>query len=77
MNKIIITGIIIAVTIIIGVVSVLSQSNNSISMDIGESQKFDNPKDIDIEAEADEESPSPIGKQISVELEETMGLTSP
>ena len=77
MNKIVIIGTVVAVAIIISAVSVLSQNNNSISMDIGESQTFDNPKDINTEAEADEESPSPIGKQISVELEETMGLTSP
>ena len=62
--------------IIIGVISVLSQ-NYDFSMVIEEAKTPDKSGIGSIETEVGDKSPSSTGKELSVEIEETMGLTAP
>ena len=67
MKKAIIVGII-AVVIIVGVLSILSMNNISLT---------DGSKSTSKDAENGEEESNPVGRNLSIELEEKMGFTAP
>ena len=67
MKKAIIVGII-AVVIIVGVLSILSMNNISLT---------DGSKSTSKDAENGEQESNPVGRNLSIELEEKMGFTAP
>ncbi len=71
MNKIIIIGIILA-GVILGILAVISLSSFSILEDVGEEIPI-----LDIGEEVTKNQSKPQGRNLSIELDEKMGLSAP